>query len=109
LFTKNDQLAESLRQAGETSGERLWRMPMFDEYQDDMQSDIADIKNLSEKPYAGSVTAAKFLEFFTEAHPSWAHLDIAGMGFQPNGFGKGYCATAYGVRLLVKWMKGDNQ
>ncbi len=105
LFTKNDQLAESLRQAGETSGERLWRMPMFDEYQEDMQSDIADIKNLSEKPYAGSVTAAKFLEFFTSEHPSWAHLDIAGMGFQPNGFGKSYCATAFGVRLLVKWMK----
>ncbi|MEO6130552.1 MAG: M17 family metallopeptidase, partial [Saprospiraceae bacterium] len=104
LFSKNDQLAESLTKAGETSGERLWRMPMFDEYQEDMQSDIADIKNLSDKPYAGSVTAAKFLEFFTSAHPAWAHLDIAGMGFQPNGFGKGYCATAYGVRLLVKWM-----
>lgn len=104
LFTKNDQLAESLTKAGEISGERLWRMPMFDEYQEDMQSDIADIKNLSDKPYAGSVTAAKFLEFFTSAHPVWAHLDIAGMGFQPNGFGKGYCATAYGVRLLVRWM-----
>ncbi len=104
LFTKNDQLAESLKQAGETSGERLWRMPMFDEYQEDMQSDIADIKNLSDKPYAGSVTAAKFLEFFTSEHPSWAHLDIAGMGFQPNGFGKGYCATAYGVRLLLRWL-----
>ena len=107
LFTKNDHLAESLKQAGETSGERLWRMPMFDEYQEDMQSDIADIKNLSDKPYAGSVTAAKFLEFFTSEHPSWAHLDIAGMGFQPNGFGKGYCATAYGVRLLVKWLKTE--
>ncbi|HZV68980.1 MAG TPA: leucyl aminopeptidase family protein [Saprospiraceae bacterium] len=107
LFSKNDQLAESLTKAGESSGERLWRMPMFDEYHEDMQSDIADIKNLSDKPYAGSVTAAKFLEFFTSEHPTWAHLDIAGMGFQPNGFGKGYCATAYGVRLLVKWMRGE--
>ena len=107
LFSKNDQLAGSLEVAGTSTGERVWRMPMFDEYHDDMQSDIADIKNLSEKPYAGSITAAKFLEFFTSEHPAWAHLDIAGMGFQPNGFGKGYCATGYGVRLLVQWLK-DN-
>ena len=104
LFTKNDDLAASLLAAGFASGERVWRMPMFDEYADDMQSDIADIKNLSDKPYAGSITAAKFLEAFTADHAAWAHLDIAGMGFQPNGFGKGYCATAYGVRLLVKWL-----
>lgn len=105
LFSKNDQLAGALETAGTSTGERVWRMPMFDEYHDDMQSDIADIKNLSDKPYAGSITAAKFLEFFTSEHPAWAHLDIAGMGFQPNGFGKGYCATGYGVRLLVEWLK----
>ncbi len=107
LFTKDDQLASSLQSAGETSGERVWRMPMYDEFHDDMLSDIADIKNLSEKPYAGAITAAKFLEYFTAEHSSWAHLDIAGMAFQSNGFGKSYCATAYGVRLLVKWMKGQ--
>jgi len=105
LFSKNDQLASALEAAGQSTGERVWRMPMYDEYHDDMQSDIADIKNLSEKPYAGSITAAKFLEYFTSEHPSWAHLDIAGMGFQPNGFGKGYCATGYGVRLLIQWMR----
>jgi leucyl aminopeptidase len=104
LFSKNDQLVAELEAAGNSSGERVWRMPMFDEYHDDMQSDIADIKNLSEKPFAGSITAAKFLEYFTSEHPSWAHLDIAGMGFQPNGFGKGYCATGYGVRLLIQWL-----
>jgi leucyl aminopeptidase len=104
LFTKNDQLAQSLIAAGDASGERVWRMPMYDEYIDDMQSDIADIKNLSDKPYAGAITAAKFLEVFTNDHPAWAHLDIAGMGFQPNGFGKGHCSTAYGIRLLLKWM-----
>jgi leucyl aminopeptidase len=104
LFTKDDQLAESLQSAGDISGERVWRMPMYDEYHDEMQSDIADIKNLSEKPYAGAATAAKFLEYFTAGHSSWAHLDIAGMAFQANGFGKGFCATAYGVRLLIKWM-----
>ena len=104
LFSKNDQLAASLSASGDQTGERVWRMPMYDEYHDDMISDIADIKNLSEKPYAGAITAAKFLEYFTSEHTSWAHLDIAGMGFQPNGFGKGYCATGYGVRLLVRWL-----
>jgi len=107
LFTKNDQLAASLQSAGDVSGERLWRMPMYDEYHDEMQSDIADIKNLSEKPYAGAATAAKFLEYFTGGHTSWAHLDIAGMAFQANGFGKGFCATAYGVRLLIKWLSKE--
>jgi leucyl aminopeptidase len=104
LFSKNDALIESLRSAGNSTGERLWPMPMFDEYHEDMQSDIADIRNLSDKPYAGSVTAAKFLEYFTDNHTSWAHLDIAGVGFQPNGLGKGFCATGYGVRLLLKWL-----
>jgi leucyl aminopeptidase len=104
LFTKNDQLAQSLMKAGEVTGERVWRMPMYDEYNEDLQSDIADIKNLSDKPYAGAITAAKFLEAFTQDHPAWAHLDIAGMGFQPNGFGKSHCATAFGVRLLLKWL-----
>ncbi len=104
LFSKNDALVAALESAGNSSGEKLWRMPMYDEYQDDMQSDIADIRNLSDKPYAGSITAAKFLEYFTDKHACWAHLDIAGVGFQPNGLGKGYCATGYGVRLLLKWM-----
>lgn len=107
LFTKDDQLAASLQSAGDMSGERVWRMPMYDEYHDEMQSDIADIKNLSEKPYAGAATAAKFLEYFTAGHSSWAHLDIAGMAFQANGFGKSFCATAYGVRLLIKWLSKD--
>jgi leucyl aminopeptidase len=107
LFSKNNGLVESLVSAGNSTGERLWPMPMFDEYHEDMQSDIADIRNLSDKPYAGAVTAAKFLEYFTDSHTSWAHLDIAGVGFQPNGLGKGYCATGYGVRLLLKWL-ADN-
>lgn len=107
LFSKNDELVASLRSAGNSTGERLWPMPMFDEYHDDMQSDIADIRNLSDKSYAGSITAAKFLEYFTDGHKHWAHLDIAGVGFQPNGLGKGYCATGYGVRLLLKWLSAN--
>lgn len=105
LFTVNDQLAEAIVNAGNKCGERVWRMPMYDEYLEDMQSDVADIKNLSDKPAAGAATASKFLEQFTLNHPAWAHLDIAGMGFQPNGFGKGYCATGFGIRLLLTWLR----
>ncbi len=104
LFSKNDKLVAMLESSGASTGERVWRMPMYDEYHDDMQSDIADIKNLSEKNYAGSITAAKFLEYFTDNHPTWAHLDIAGMAFQPNCIGKGHSATAYGVRLLLHYL-----
>lgn len=105
LFTVNDSLAASIIEAGQESGERVWRMPMFEEYLDDMQSDVADLKNLSDRPVAGAATASKFLEQFTLQHKAWAHLDIAGMGFQPNGFGKGYCATGFGIRLLLTWLR----
>ena len=104
LFTKSDQLAESLIDAGNATGERLWRMPLWDDYADEMKSDIADIKNLSDKPAAGSITAAKFIEHFTQDHPSWAHLDIAGVAFKSNGVSKNHAATAFGVRLLYDFV-----
>jgi leucyl aminopeptidase len=66
-----------------------------------MNSEIADIKNLSTKPVAGAITAAKFLEFFTEKHSRWAHLDIAGVAFTDNEFSKSRSASGYGVRLLT--------
>ena len=78
---------------------------MYNEYHDDMQSDIADIKTQVKNLMQVQQALLNFLEYFTDEHPSWAHLDIAGMAFQANGFGKSYCATAYGVRLLVRWMK----
>lgn len=105
LFTNNDNLANELYQIGQNCGEKVWRMPLWDNYKDDMNSDIADIKNLSGKPFAGAITAAKFLEFFTEKHSSWAHLDIAGMAFSDNEFSNMKSATAYGIRLLVEFIK----
>jgi leucyl aminopeptidase len=56
-------------------------LPLWDDYKADIDSEIADVKNYSGKPVAGAISAAKFLEFFTEKHPSWAHLDIAGVSF----------------------------
>jgi leucyl aminopeptidase len=105
LFTNNDILAGNLSKAGNDTGERLWRMPMWDAYFEDMKSDVADIANLSAKPVGGSITAAKFLEFFTDKHPNWAHLDIAGMALATTELGAHRTATAYGVRLLTAFLE----
>ena len=105
LFTPNDQLAQALLNAGDTSGERLWRLPMWDDFKDGIKSDIADVKNYSGKPTAGAIYAAKFLEVFTDNHPSWAHLDIAGVAITDSEFGTQKTATAYGVRLLLEYFE----
>jgi leucyl aminopeptidase len=105
LFTHNDQLAADLSNAGEVVNERLWRLPLWKDYDSYMHSDIADIRNLGNKPTAGAVTAAKFLEFFTEEHPEWAHLDIAGVAFTDSDFAKSKTATGFGVRLLLEYIQ----
>ncbi|MGB1241502.1 MAG: hypothetical protein ACPG49_03205, partial [Chitinophagales bacterium] len=63
-------------------------------------------KNYTEKPTAGAITAAKFLEIFTAGHTAWAHLDIAGMVIQHSEFSRQRSATAYGVRLLLAYLEG---
>ena len=107
LFSNNDELADHLSKAGERTGERVWRLPIWEVYHDDMKSDVADIKNFSGKPLAGAITAAKFLEFFTDKHPTWAHLDIAGVAFRDSEFASQKSATAFGVRLLVEFIKSQ--
>lgn len=104
MFTNNDRLADEIYQSGLQSGEKVWRLPLWDDYKPLMASDIADIKNLSSLPVAGAITAAKFLEAFTEDHTSWVHLDIAGVSFTDSEFYKTRTATGYGVRLLTHWM-----
>jgi len=105
LFSKDQQLIDQLTIAGNASGERVWPLPIWDDYQKDMDSDVADIKNYSGRPVAGAISAAKFLEFFTNNHPHWAHLDIAGVAFGDTGFSKQKSATAYGIGLLVEFLK----
>ena len=105
LLSNNDTLANELLENGQESGEKLWRLPLWDDYKDMMKSDIADIKNLSAAPVAGAITAAKFLEVFIDGHSNWAHLDIAGMAFGDSEFGSMKSATAYGVRLLTTWLR----
>ena len=98
-------MAKDLSIVGEEVNERVWRLPLWEDYLADMQSDIADIKNLSGKPVAGAITAAKFVEYFTSEHAKWTHLDIAGVAFTDSEYAKMRTATAYGVRLLVKYME----
>jgi len=102
LFTNNEELAERLVAAGKSVGEPVWRLPLGDAYDKLMDSDAADIKNISGGRDAGSITAAQFLQRFVNGVP-WAHLDIAGTAWSkkdaptvPKG------ATAFGVRLLER-------
>jgi len=105
LFTKSEDLAKDLLAAGTETGERLWQMPMWDEYKAMIKSDVADVRNYSGKPIAGSITAAKFLEHFVNKHPNWAHIDIAGTSVTANEFGSDRSATGFGVRLLLQFIE----
>lgn len=101
----NDQeLIEGLKQAGEVTFERLWQLPLYDEYKDQLKSDIADIKNAGGRQ-ASSITAALFLKEFVGTTP-WAHLDIAGTAYlskERRYFAKN--ATGVGVRLLIEFLE----
>jgi leucyl aminopeptidase len=99
VFSNDDDLAGKLMAAGLSSGERLWRLPMGPEYDKQLKSDIADMKNITGRP-GGSITAAQFIARFINGKP-WAHLDIAGMAWNTKDAAtvpKG--ASGYGVRLL---------
>ncbi|MCP9754898.1 leucyl aminopeptidase [Lacihabitans sp. CCS-44] len=109
LLSNNDDLAQSLMNSGQTTGEKVWRMPLWDDYKDMMKSDVADIKNLSSAPIAGAITAAKFLEEFIDGHTNWAHLDIAGVAFGDSEYGSMKSSTGYGVKLLVNWLEENIQ
>ncbi len=104
LFSNNDELAQRLFASGEAVGERVWRMPLDEEYDKMLKSDAADVKNISGGRSAGSITAAQFLQRFVDDTP-WAHLDIAGVTWSkkdkptvPKG------GTAFGVRLLERFV-----
>lgn len=105
LFSNNDELAAGLTKAGNRSGERLWQLPLWEEYLDELGSDVADLRNLGTKPVGGAITAAKFLEQFVGSHPSWAHLDVAGTAFGDTEFGKQKSATGFGIRLLLSFIE----
>ena len=106
MYTRDEKLARDFEKAGQASGDRVWHMPLIDDYQDGLVSDIADFNHISRKiKYsAGSVIAALFLENFA-GNRRWLHLDIAGTGRSEIDAGenpKG--GTGFGVRLLTEWI-----
>jgi leucyl aminopeptidase len=100
LMANNQQLADDLLQAGTDSHDRAWQLPLWDDYQEQLDSNFADIANIGGKE-AGSVTAACFLSRFTEKF-TWAHLDIAGTAWKSGGKDKG--ATGRPVPMLVQYL-----
>jgi len=105
LMGNDTSLLADIKAASERSGEKVWELPLFDEYKAQIKSAVADVKNSGGRT-ASAITAGLFLQHFVGEHP-WAHLDIAGtawsektIGHVPEG------ATGHGVRLLVEWLSG---
>ena len=106
MYTRDNALAAQLSKAGEETGDRVWHMPLVDDYKDSLGSDIADFNhNASKGKYsAGSVTAALFLENFVGTR-RWVHLDIAGTARSEVDAGENSKGgTGFGVRLLTEWI-----
>jgi len=106
MMATDDKLAARMERAGERTGERVWRMPLFSEYREYIESDIADLKNTGGKS-GGLVTAAYFLKEFAGGTP-WVHLDIASTAWTDKD--KSYIpkgASGIGVRLLFEFLSGE--
>ncbi len=104
LFGNHRELLKRIKQAGERTYERVWELPLYEEYGELIKSDVADIKNSGGRP-AGAITAALFLKHFVGNYP-WAHLDIAGTAIAPKEtdyMPKG--GTGVGVRLLTEVLR----
>jgi leucyl aminopeptidase len=105
VFSNDEPLVQRLLAAGESSADRLWRLPLYEEYLEPIKSQVADVKNSGGRS-GGVGTSAKFLQHFTEGYP-WAHVDMASMALsdedkpaRPKG------ATGYGVKLFVEFLEG---
>ncbi len=108
LFTESDDLANELSKAGQTEGERVWRLPLGPEYDSLLKSKFADMRNIGGRA-AGSITAAQFLKRFVKEGVKWAHLDIAGVAWvegEKAAFDVSW-ASGFGPRLLDRWI-ADN-
>ncbi|MFN2557920.1 MAG: leucyl aminopeptidase [Nitriliruptorales bacterium] len=105
LMTSDDGLASQLLAASRRSGERLWRLPLPDDYKEDLKSEVADLKNIGQQGVAGTVVAGLFLQEFVGDAIPWAHIDIAGIAWSDKAYGyirKG--GTGAPVRTLLRWL-----
>jgi leucyl aminopeptidase len=109
LWANDDELASRLEDSSTRAGERLWRLPLPEDYRKDIDSEVADIKNIGGPGSAGTIIAGLFLQEFVGGVP-WAHLDIAGTARSDSEDGyttKG--ATGFGVRTLVELLRTYGQ
>jgi len=100
-LSNDEKISGALESSSEITGEKIWRLPLFDDYDDRLKSDIADLNNVSSEKNAGAIVGAIFLRNFIDRTP-WAHIDIAGTAWysKARGYNPKY-ATGFGVRLLV--------
>ena len=107
LYANDDALAHGLTQAGTQTDEKVWRMPLSKKYDKLIDSKVADMKNIGGR-WAGSITAAQFLQRFVQDDVSWAHIDIAGTAFSSpsNDINRSWGA-GFGVRLLERMLMND--
>ena len=107
ILGNDDKLISRLINAGQRSGERLWQLPLWEEYASQIKSDFADVKNTGGRS-AGTITAAAFLQKFAD-HYNWVHLDIAGMAWEDKGnAGAPRGGTGFGVRLLIDYLRHES-
>jgi len=99
VIGNNEALTQQLIEAGDTAGDRTWPLPLWDDYQSQLDSNFADMANIGGRP-AGTITAACFLSRFATAYP-WAHLDIAGIAWKS---GKEKGATGRPVPMLMQFL-----
>ncbi|MBI4135368.1 leucyl aminopeptidase [Candidatus Uhrbacteria bacterium] len=103
----NPELLEQVKKAAQEAGERVWELPLVEEYREQTKSHVADLSNVTPSRYAGAITAGLFLEEFVDKKLSWVHMDIAGPAFaekevipyHPKG------ATGFGVRTMLELLK----
>ena len=107
LFCNDEKLEKALIEAGNACHERVWPLPLFEEYIEDIKSDVADIKNQGHaKGYGGAITGALFLKEFVPKGCAWAHLDIAGVAWNSTASGyKPVGGSGFGVRLLLEFLE----
>jgi len=106
IFSTDQKMVDGLMAASRRAGEKMWQLPMYDDYRDMIRSEIADVKNSPSSRYGGAITAALFLKNFVEKGMPWAHLDIAGPAFYEAEYGymrKG--ATGAPVRSLINYLE----
>lgn len=106
IMGNDDEFVNKIIEIGKKSGEKFWALPMWQEYRDNMNSDVADMKNTGTR-YGGASAAGMFLKEFVTDKVKWAHLDVAGTAFldkPQSGFSKG--ATGVGIRTLLNYILG---